>query len=53
MVGGSGFIRRCPVGCDDGLRETTVFLSEGNLLSCPIGGHRMNQIAESRKKAGT
>ena len=34
MVGGSRLMCRCPVGCDDELRETTVFLWEGSLLSC-------------------
>jgi hypothetical protein len=48
MVGGSRFICRCPVGCDDGLRETTVFLSEGSLLSCSSCRQRMSQIDESR-----
>ena len=38
-------IPRCPVGNNGELCETTVFLSEGSLLSCSSCGHRMSQIA--------
>lgn len=48
MVGGSRFICRCPVGGDGELREATVFLPGGCLLSCSSCSQRMSQIDESR-----
>lgn len=47
MGGSSRFMCRCPVGCADEWRETTVFLSDGSVLSCLSCGQRMSQIDES------
>ncbi len=38
MLAGHRVISRCPVGCDGELRETTVSLPEGHLLSCSSCG---------------
>ncbi len=48
MLAGHRFISHFPVGCDGELRETTVSLPEGHLLSCSSYGQLVSQIDESR-----